>query len=84
MIGICKVFDGLVRFAEVIHHALHSPKITMIIGLNFKDIGRINIEVLIGGTQDIALPATIDRDDRAIMGLMIFMCSSIFLKIGPE
>jgi hypothetical protein len=57
---------------------------TMIIGLNFKDKGRINIEVLIGGIHDIALPATIDREDRAIIGLIMNILSSILISNGPE
>jgi hypothetical protein len=57
---------------------------TMIIGLNFKDKGRINIEVLIGGIHDIALPATIDSEDRAIIGLIMNILSSILISNGPE
>jgi len=36
-----------------------------------------------GGIQDIALPATIDKEDRATIGLMIIIFSSILTNKGP-
>jgi len=65
------------------HQAKISPMATMIKGVIFKDRGRINIDVLIGGIQDMALPATIERDERATIGLIIFIFSSMFTIRGP-
>jgi len=67
-----------------IHQAKIRPTETMIIGLNFSDKGKINIEVLIGGIHDIALPAIIDSEESATIGLIILICSSILTNRGPE
>lgn len=76
--------DGFTEFVEVIIHAAHRPRRTIIIGLSFKARGRINMDVLIGGIHDIALPATMDREDKAIIGLIILIGSSMLIKCGPE
>ena len=70
-------------FTVKANHAKINPIDTIIRGATFSEIGKINIDVLIGGVHDIALPATMDKDDRATIGLIILMLSSILTKDGP-
>ncbi len=65
------------------HQANSSPIETISNGAIFKEKGKMNIDVLIGGIHDMALPATIDRDERASIGLIIIMFSSMFTMRGP-
>jgi hypothetical protein len=61
-----------------------APITTIISGISFRIVGSINIDVLIGGIHDIALPATIDIIDSAVIGITIFLGSSILISSGPE
>jgi hypothetical protein len=84
VIGILINFDLLVLFTDDKNQAAMAPIITTANGLSFKVNGKINIEVLIGGIHDIALPATIDRVDKANIGFTMFNGSCMLINDGPR
>lgn len=53
-------------------------------GISFNHRGTKNMDDDIGDSQDIVLPAMIDIDDKAIIGLIIFNSSFTDRRAGPE
>jgi len=82
--GILISLELFTLFTEYINQAVIAPIIIITKGDNFSIVGTINIEVLIGGIHDIALPATIDKEANISIGFTTLLGSSILIKEGPE
>jgi hypothetical protein len=65
-------------------HPRIRPAEIMISGAIFMYRGRINIDVLIGDSQDIVLPAQIDIMDNITIGIIIFVFSEILIILDLE
>ena len=72
------LFICVIRYAEI------NPKDTINNGINFIHVGSINIDDPTKGIHDIVAPATIDKDDKAIIGLIMFICSLVLIRVGPK
>ena len=69
---------------EDIYQATNSPDDTMHRGSNFINMGRMNRDWLTGGSHAIILPVEIDMIAKSIIGVIIFVCSSVFISGAPE
>jgi len=72
----------------LIIHAINSPVVIIINGVNFISVGNINILFVKSIIHLIVLPAMIDIVPRNIIGIIILICSLMSIneldKLGPQ
>jgi hypothetical protein len=78
------MMDLFVAVKEDKYQAVNKPLNTINKGISFIRIGRMNIDWLTGGSQEIILPVQMDNIAKSSMGVIIFMCSSVLISGALE